>query len=104
MDGISLQRMERLRDINDNNHMSHMLMEIFVKKVEQQMLDEVLPSIKENIRTYAIEAVKDWSVNVDAYLNHSSNGFDMETIVNVAFVENILNTIVKDNNIKVTVN
>ena len=70
-------------------------------KVHDKIIELVNPAVQEIVREATIEAVKDWSVKYREY--ERPEDFNMIKHINLAFVENVIRTEFKENDIKITV-
>lgn len=70
-------------------------------KVHDKIIELVDPVVQDIVREATIEAVKDWSVKYRDEVRPED--FGMVKHINLAFVENVIRTEFKENDIKITV-
>ena len=82
-----------------------LIKEQLIKKVEEKLHASIKDDIDKTIKDLAIEAVSTWAVEMKAMNEHDAmNPFSSGTKIQIDFVENIIRTIEKENDISITVN
>ena len=74
---------------------------ILIKEVEERIKQDIMPDIENTIKDLAIEAVHKWTIRMNTQKEHT--GFDVITNVQVNFVEEVFNKIIKENVTNITV-
>lgn len=72
-------------------------------EVEKAIESIVMPNIKKIIKECAAEATKDWIVRYKEYKNSADDPFNTITNIKIDFVENVVKTVMKENDIKIEV-
>ena len=76
-----------------------MLHRMLVQDVEDEIRKEIMPGINERIKKLALESVGHWALKIKA--EKSAADFGMAIHIDVAFVENVINKHVIDNEVTI---
>lgn len=92
--------MVHMEDSSKLNRDFSLLEQVLIDKAEQYLENQVIESLKADIRNIATDAVKTWA-EYRFSLEPRADSFD--TNINIQFVEKIIKTQMRDNPIKITV-